>query len=254
MTGESLLIALGVEISQTRGFNQNLAVSGNTLPLYRGQMTLVPHQGSACSGAGTLDLVCRPGHRHIRVTFDPPAGQAPPDLPGSADGRYGRGTSLMRLPSVQTTSLSSLRQAQTPALHGESRLVIGGSERECASFSAHLLNCLIPGSDVTWTAGDWCMSSTRTACSYDLARVSLPAYEINLTHTLSVSGQDRRSFRWSQVESTVTSLLTFLGFVNCSPVTAPVIYGYDSDGSINCFRFGAPGTRLGANKPSHLGY
>lgn len=135
-----------------------------------------------------------------------------------------------------------------PTLNGESQQVFGGSEQECASFSVHLLNCLLPESDVNWIAGDWCLSSTRTACSYDLTRVSLPAYEINLTHTLTVTRRDRRSFRWSQVESTLRSVLTFLGFVNCSPISAPVIYGYDGDRTIKCFRFETPRRSVPTNR------
>ena len=234
-------------MSPTQVFNRNLAVSGNTLPLYRGEMTLVPHQGIACSGTGTLELACRPGNRYIGVTFYPPATQTTPTLPGSADGKFGSGTSLMRLP-LSDDFFVFVTAGPNPTLHGESRLVIGGSERECASFSVHLLNCLIPGSDVAWTTGDWRISSTQTACSYDLARVSMPAYEINLTHTLTVTRRDRRSFPWSQVESTVTSLLAFLGFINCSPVTAPVTYGYDSGRAINCFRFEAPQRSVPTNR------
>ncbi len=230
-------------------FNQDLAVSCNNLSLYRGEMTLVPHQGDVCSGAGTIDLACGGVMRHLRVMFEQTAGKALPELPGSTDGRYGRGTSLMRLPVSDDFFVFVTSVAKERGLVGESKLVIGGSEQECTSLSVYLLNGLIPGHDTRWILGDWCISSTRTACAYGLTRVSLPSHEINLTHKLTVNRQDQQSFRWSQVESTVRMLLTFLSFANCSRISAPVIYGH-GDGAIRCFRFASPPLSLPTNRRS----
>lgn len=236
-------------MGQSQIFNQDLAVSCNNLSLYRGEMTLVPHQGDVCSGAGTIDLACGCAIRHLRVRFEQAAGKALPELLGSTDGRYGRGTCLMRLPVSDDFFVFVTSVAKERGLVGESDLVIGGSEQECTSFSVYLLNGLIPGHDTSWILGDWCISSTRTACAYDLTRVAQPNHEINLTHKLTVTRQDQRSFRWSQVESTVRRLLTFLNFANCSRISAPVIYGH-GDGTIKCFCFESPLRSLPTNRRS----
>lgn len=229
-------------------FNQDLAASSNSLALYAGEMTLVPHQGNTCSGTGSLSLTCGPVNRHIQVQFVMPSGNHLPELRGSPDGMYGSGTSLMRLPLSDNFFVFVTAGLRERPLVGEAQLVIGGYERECATFSVHLLNCLIPGADTIWFIEDWRVSLTRTECAYDLTRVSLPVHEINLTHTLTITRRDGRTLRWSQIESLVNQLLTFLSFVNCSSISAPVVYGYGSDATVECFRFEVPPRTLPTNR------
>ena len=230
-------------------FNQELSVSCDNLSLYRGEMTLVPHQGDVCFGTGTIDLACGGVIRHLRVAFERTDGEVLPDLLRSTDGKYGRGTSMMRLPLSDDFFVFVTSGAKQRALVGESDLIMGGSEQDCTALSLYLLNGLIPGHDMNWILGDWRISSTRTACAYDLTRLSRPSREINLTHRLTVTRQDQQPFRWSQVESIVRRFLTFLSSGNCSRISAPVIYGH-GDETIKYFRFETPPRSLPTNRRS----
>lgn len=230
------------------GFNENLAVSCNSLPLYDGEMTLVPHQGEPCTGSGSLILTCGPVMRHIQVMFTRSNGLPLPNLRGSGDGRYGAGTSMMRLPHSDDFFVFVTSGLHSSSLVGEARLITGHSDRKCARISVYLMNCLIPESDATWIMGDWAISLERTACAYSLSRVSLPAHEINLTHTLTVRRADGHSVCWNEVEATIDRFLTFLSFVNCSRVSGAVVYGYSVDGSIESFRLQKPRRALPTNR------
>lgn len=213
-------------------------------------MTLVPHQGDAYLGVGTLDLTCGHGSRYIQVRFQAVNGKPVMALPGSPDGKYGRGTSLIRLGTPDESFVFVTAFSGTLGVVGESMYVLRGADQECVSFSAYVLNCLVPGFDLEWTLGDWRIASTRTPCAYDLTRVSLPAHEINLTHTLTVTRHDEKPFRWHELQPALESLLSFLSFANCARISAPVIHGHSRDGGIEFFRFEGPSRSLPTNRRS----
>ncbi len=199
-------------------FNEDPAISCNDLSLYRGEMTLVPHQGDSCSGVGTVELACGAATRHLRIKFEQTDGKAVSSLQGSVDGSYGVGTSFMRLP-LSENFFVFVTSGFSQKLTGESTLITSDSERDCDHFEIYLLNCLTPSTDTSWTFGDWLVSSVRTRCAYDLTRVSLPTHELNLTHKLTLTRKDQRAFRWSNVASEFDKLLLFLSFANCSRVS-----------------------------------
>lgn len=230
-------------------FNQDITTSCSDLLLYQGEMTLVPHDRDARRGAGTIHLFCGGAQRHLRVHFDQTDAKLPSTLPGSPDGKFGRGTTFMR------SALSELffvfctggnRSGQTV---GESKLITGDPRANFQTLELYLLNTLIPGIDSSWILDEWTATLERTPCSYDLTRVSLPINEINLTHRLVINRKDGRSFSWNDVKTQVERFLLFLSFANCSQVTAPIAYGR-TDGILEWFRFEAPDRTFPTNRRS----
>lgn len=196
------------------------------MPLYKGKMILVPHQGEVCSGIGTIELACGGAKRHLLVQFEQTDDKEVPELLASADGKYGRGTSFMRLLHSEDFYVFVTSTSPEGSQIGESNLINGDITQECESYDLYLLNTLIPNVDLNFTLGKWHIKSIHTECAYDLTRVSLPNHEINLTHRLVLREENGKSFQWEQAKADVEKLLTFLGFVNCTYVSAPVIYGH----------------------------
>jgi hypothetical protein len=234
-------------MNESSPFNQDITRSCSDLTLYRGEMTLMPHDGDTRSGTGTIHLFCGGAQRHLRVQFDQTDGRSVSTLPGSPDGKFGRGTAHMRVPLA--TPFFVFVTSGTRHLVGESRLITADPQVKYRTLELYLLNTLIPETNATWTFGDWTATLERTPCSYDLARVSLPINEINLTHRLVVHRKDGLSFSWSDVEIKVDQLLLFLSFANCSEVTAPMSYGR-ANGSLEWFRFEAPDRTFPTNRRS----
>jgi len=230
-------------------FNVNPVVSCNDLHLYEGEMTLVPHQGETCSGVGTIELACGGAKRHLLIQFEQTDNKEISDLPESKDGKYGRGTSLMRIPHSENFFVFVTSISRKGGVIGESHSINGNAQQECNLFDLYLLNSLIPETDINLSLGKWILKSERTECAYDLRRVSLPNHEINLTHKLTLKSSDEQSFQWKQAEAEVEKLLTFLGFVNCTYVSAPVIYGYDKE-KIQFFQFSTPKRVVPSNRRS----
>lgn len=213
-------------------------------------MTLVPHQGDAYPGVGTLELRCGHGSRYIQVSFHAESGKRVNNLPGSPDGKYGPGTSLMRLGTPDESFVFITAFSKPSGVVGESMHVLRGADQKCVKFSVYVLNCLVPGFDVEWTLGDWRIASERTPCAYDLTRVSLPAHEINLTHALTITRHDKKPFRWCDLHPALETFLSFLSFANCARISAPVIHGFSRDGDIKFFRFEGPSRSLPTNRRS----
>lgn len=230
-------------------FNEDPTVSCSQLSLYDGEMTLMPHQGDSLSGVGSVELACGAATRHLRIRFQQTDGKPNSSLPSSADLRYGRGTSFMRLPGSEPFFLFVTSGFGDHELVGESKAIQGDGNRECDHFEVYLINCLIPGTDMPLSFGSWLVSLVRTACAYDLTRVSLPTLELNLTHKLTVSRKDHRSFRWTHIAVDLERLLLFLSFANRSRISAPVVYGYRG-GEIRFFRFETPRRSVPTNRRS----
>ncbi len=230
-------------------FNQSLEISCNDLQLYKGEMTLVPHQGDAHSGIGTIELACGGAKRHLLIQFEQTDDKAPPELPASSDGKYGRGTSFMRIPYSEDYYVFVTSTSHKGTIIGEADLISGKPHQECEALELYLLNSLIPEFDMSWALEKWNITSARTQCAYDLTRVSLPNHEINLTHRLTLKGDDGKSLQWKEVEAEIEGLLMFLGFVNRTYVSAPVIYGYNKN-KIQFFRFSTPKRVVPLNRRS----
>src|SRR5882724_570391 len=228
-------------------FNEDPTSSANLLPLYEGPMTLVPHQGPTLDGIGITELICGPGTRHLRVRYKQTSAHQPSTFPGSRDGKYGPATTFMRVPSSKDFFVFLTSGFGRNELVGEARTMTSHETQVCDYFEVYLLNCLIPITDMTWSFSDWMISSVRTSCAYDLTRVSLPTEELNLTHKLTVSTAARKPFRWSDFASDLNKMHLFLSFANCSPVLAPVVYGYEH-GRIQFFRFEAPKRSVPTNR------
>ena len=224
-------------------FNADLTISGNTLLLYKGDATLVPHQGPERDGTVVLTLLCAPIGRHIDVRFRPSTEDAVGPFPPSEDGRFGPGTSMMRLPRSDAFFVFVTSGGRKSPIIGESTHIHGGLEVPCEKYEAHLLNALLPAENTTWDVRDYSVSIERTSAAYNLTRLSLPKYEINLTHTLTVTRKDNGVCEWNQVKLVLDRLLPFLSFVNCSPIFAPVINGYDAHGLMRSFYFEVPRRR-----------
>lgn len=212
-------------------------------------MILVPHQGEICSGTGTIELACGGAKRHLLVQFEQTDEKEIPELLASTDGKYGRGTSFMRLPHsddffVFVTS-TSIEGSQV----GESSLIQGNATQLCESYDLYLLNTLIPEVDLSLILNNWHIKSLRTECAYDLTRVYLPNHEINLTHKLVLKEENGNSFPWEHAKADVEKLLTFLGFVNCTYITAPIIYGHNK-GQVEFFQFSTPKKVIPSNRRS----
>src|SRR5258707_15503677 len=74
-------------------FNEAPAVvSCNRLPLYDGELTLIPHQGHPRCRVGTVELACGAATRHLRVEHKQTDDKPVSSLPARTDSRYGRGT------------------------------------------------------------------------------------------------------------------------------------------------------------------
>lgn len=234
---------------ESLAFNQDIAKSCSDLPLYRGDMTLVPHDGDIRSGTGTIHLFCGGAQRHLRVHFDQTDGKSLSALPQSPDGKFGPATTHMRLPLGGLFYVFVTSGFHTRTLVGESRLITADSHVRYQTLELYVLNTLIPQTKTTWSLGDWIATLVMTPCSYDLTRVSLPINEINLTHRLVLHRKDGLSFSWNDVEAQVDQLLLFLSFANCSRVSAPISYGR-TNGTLEWFRFEAPDRTFPTNRRS----
>ncbi len=232
-------------------FNEDPAVSCDRLPLYQGELTLLPHEGPACSGVGTVELYCGAATRHLRVRFEPAADGGATSFPSSADGTYGRGTSFARLHESEPFYLFVTSGGGTAAgeVIGESQVIEGDGTLDCDQIEVYLLNCLTPGADMLLSFGDWVVSSVRTRCAYNLTRLSLPTAEINLTHKLTISRAGQGATRWRELAPWLSRLLLFLSFANRSVVCAPVVYGYQR-GELCFFRFETPRRTVPTNRRS----
>ncbi len=188
-----------------------------------------------------MDLTSGAATRHLRIRFGQTGTKPALHLPGSADGRYGAFTSLMRLP-LSESFFVFVTSASDGDLTGESQLITSDSNRECDHFDVYLLNCLTPTKNTSWAFGDWLVSAVRTPCAYDLTRISLPTNEINLTRKLTITRKDQKAFPWSELASDLEKLLLYLSFLNCSGICSPVIYGYEG-GEVRFLRFEVPRTR-----------
>jgi hypothetical protein len=234
-------------MSESSPFNEDITRSCSDLPLYRGDMALVPHDGDTRLGTGTIHLFCGGAQRHLRVHFEQTDGKSLSTLPQSPDGKFGRGTTHMQLPLG--CPFYVFVTAGTRHLVGESRLITADPQLKYRALELYLLNTLIPDADTTWTLGDWNAALERTQCSYDLTRVSLPINEINLTHRLVLRRKDGLSFSWSDVQPHIDHFLLFLSFANCSQVIAPISYGR-TNGTLEWFRFEAPDRTFPTNRRS----
>jgi hypothetical protein len=154
----------------------------------------------------------------------------------------------MRIPGSGEFFVFVTSGAGGSTVTGESWFVTGGDEQPCAWIEVHLLNCLIPGTTIEWRMRELRLVMTRSECSYDLTRLSLPAHEINLTHTLRIAREDGQPISWAEVSSHVDRFLEFVSFANCSRVSAPIVYGYSGDGAIRCFQFRVPQRSLPTNR------
>ncbi len=211
-------------------------------------MVLLPHQGDPCPGTGIIELAGGRVMRHLRVTFQ--ANDTLPELLGGVDGSFGPGTSFARIPGSSEFYVFVTSGRDGRHLVGESKLVVGGPTNACATVRLHLLNCLIPEADADWVIGDWHLSFHRTECAYDLTRLSLPEYEINLTHALELRRNDAKPFSWEEIETFVRKVLVFLSFANGSQSPAPVAFGYDASGTTQFFRFVTPPRTIPTNRRS----
>jgi hypothetical protein len=211
-------------------------------------MALVPHDGDARTGTGAIHLFCGGAQRHLRVHFDQTDGKSPSTLPGSADGKFGRGTTLMRLP-LSSLFFVFVTSGFDSRIVGESQVIAADPQAKFRTLELYVLNTLVPEIDTSWTLDDWSATVERTPCSYDLTRVSLPINEINLTHRLVLNRKDGFSFCWNDVETHVERFLLFLSFANCSQVTAPIAYGRTA-GTLEWFRFEAPDRTFPTNRRS----
>src|ERR1700693_302518 len=194
-------------MSEPSPFNQDITKSCSELPLYRGDMTLVPHDGDTRSGTGTIHLFCGGAQRHLRAHFDQTDGKSFSKLPKSPDGKFGRGTARMQVPLAIPFFLFVTSAARARRLIGESQLITGDPQVKYRTLELYLLNMLIPETDTTWTLGEWTATLERTPCSYDLTRLSLPINEINLTHRLVFHRKDGLSFCWRDVPTQVGQFL-----------------------------------------------
>lgn len=220
-------------------------IAGNPL-LYSGEMTLLPHQGGAQPGRGTIELVCGGARRELRVRFRRQDGQGIGKLPSSKDGKYGIGTGLMRIP-LSTEFFVFVTSTSDGELIGESQIIGGDIGTRCHKLVLQLVNCLLPAADVDFRIDDLKFSLQRTKQAYDLTRARLPSVEINLTHELTIKRTDSRPITWESVSSAVGRLLNFLSFVNCSSIPDPVCYGYLS-GKPVFFRFESPERTIPTNR------
>lgn len=212
-------------------------------------MILVPHQGEICLGAGTIELTCGGAKRHLLVQFEQNDDNEVPELLASTDGKYGRGTSFMRIPHSKDFYVFVTSTSLEGSQIGESDLIHGDITQECESYDLYLLNTLIPDIDLSFTLNKWHIKSLRTKSAYDLTRVSLPNYEINLTHKLVFKEENGKSFQWAHAKADVEKLLTFLGFVNCTYVSAPIIYGHNKK-DVKFFQFSTPKRVVPLNRRS----
>ncbi len=135
--------------SRPINFNEDPAVSCSQLSLYDGEMTLMPHQGDSLPGVGTVELACGAATRHLRIKFKQTDSKPVSSLPPSADSRYGRGTSFMRLPGSEPFFLFVTAGSSGHELVGESQLIQGNGDLECDHFEVYLVHCLTPGTDVS---------------------------------------------------------------------------------------------------------
>lgn len=212
-------------------------------------MTLLPHDGDARTGTGAIHLFCGGAQRHLRVHFNQTDGRSPSTLPGSPDGKFGRGTTLMLLPPATPFFVFVTSGYNSHGIVGESQLIAADSQVKFRTLDLYLLNTLIPEIDTTWILDEWSASLERTPCSYDLTRVSLPINEINLTHRLTVTRKDGLAFSWKDIEKQLERFLLFLSFANYSQVAAPLAYGR-TDTTLEWFRFEAPGRTFPTNRRS----
>jgi hypothetical protein len=86
-------------------------------------MTLVSHQGEVRAGVGSIDLNCGGGRRYLKITFEHADEGPSPKFPGSTDGRYGRGTSMMRIQLSTDFFLFVTGGSERREVIGESRVV-----------------------------------------------------------------------------------------------------------------------------------
>lgn len=212
-------------------------------------MILVPHQGETCSGTGTIELACGGAKRHLLVQFEQTDDKEVPELLASTDGKYGRGTSFMRLPHSEDFYVFVTSTSLEGSQIGESDLIKGDITQECESYDIYLFNTLIPEVDSNLILNKWHIKSLRTECAYDLTRVSLPNHEINLTHKLVLKEESGKSFQWEHAKADIEKLLTFLGFVNCTHISAPVIYGHNNK-KVQFFQFSTPKRVVPSNRRS----
>lgn len=228
-------------------FNKRLCVSSNEIFLYRGEMTIIPHQGNPQTGIGAIDLTCGGATRHLRIRFEQTSTPLLTDLPASTNGKNGRGTAFMRIPHAKDFHIfvTSAMRADGVIL-GESSVITCDHKVACKKFELYLNNFLVPEENMRWEIGDYIFLFERTPCAYNLTRLSLPNHEINLTHKLSISRKDKRAFPWIQVGELAVQLCDFLGFANCSKASVPVMHGF-LKGKLNFLRF----KRLHSSPPTN---
>lgn len=223
----------------TSPINDSVSESCSNLWLYRGPMTLLPHQGSPRPGEGTINLLCGAVQRHLRVTFELATSDRDggPKLPGSPDGRFGPGTTFIKTPGTLPFFVFVTSGGSTVV--GESHEICGDPDIDCDTLDLYLLNCLLPAEDTTWETTDCQIAFERTTCAYNLTRLSLPVHEINLTHRLRITSRSGTSINWRRARGEVHALLQFLGFTNNEKIHAPVVFGRRA-GTIAFYRFSAP--------------
>jgi hypothetical protein len=221
--------------------------SCNELLLYEGELTLLPHQGIPRPGRGTIELACGAGTRHLRVRFRYDNEETRSELPASRDGKYGRGTTMMR--AAPLGDFFVFVTSGGGPVTGESQIIRSSVSARCDHFDVYLLNCLVPMRDMVLSLGEWRLVVERTRCAYDLTRVSLPTQEINLTHKVTITQANGASFFWNDIDDPIGKLVQFLSFANSSRVQAPVIYGFER-GELQFVQYKAPERSVPTNRRS----
>lgn len=230
-------------------FNENISASCSELGLFKGEMTLLPHQGQAISGSGSISLLCGGAHRHLRTVFQPANNADRCSLPGSKDGRFGAGTAFAQIPGFEPFFVFVTSGAGSRVI-GESQWIEGGSDVPCDSFEVYLNNMLLPGMTRSrWELPNWEIVAEQTPCAYDLTRHSMPTQEINLPHRLLVRRPDGTKGTWTDAEPSLTAFLSFLNFANDAETHAAVAYG-KADNRLRSFLFRVPGRSIPENRRS----
>jgi hypothetical protein len=146
----------------TSEFNQSPAEkSVADLWLYRGQMTFLPHEGSACNVSGTIDLVAGSAVRFLRIRFSATDGQLL-SCPASKDGRLGAGTTFMQLPGSEPFYVFVTSGVGGSQIVGEAWMVSSPDGAKCETFEIYLLNCLLPAEGTDWELDEWQVTTART--------------------------------------------------------------------------------------------
>jgi hypothetical protein len=231
---------------------EKVTISCDRLPLYQGEITLLPHNGTTHKGTGEIELWCGPAVRHLRVVFKPDDDKTT-TLPNAPDNQYGRGTCFASTPfSIPFFLFVTSSQSDTTVI-GEADIITGDEDCECGHLEAFLLNCLMPASNVNWSFGDWDAVLTRTECAYSLVRLSIPTQEINLTHKLVFARRDGAAFSWREARSALARFQDFIGFVNNSPISSPIIFGHKEQHR-PFIRFQTPKTSVPTNRRTWATY